>query len=144
MIRFILLFIFISTFSFSQNMDYYWNDAGITIQQLFSKMGIPDDTEYQNETDVYWFAYDFGEVAVIYIVNKGFVSGVLYMKNSGDYISISNAFSKNKDMAKSSGFSVVDVGERHFNAQYNNIQLTGNITHTNNEYVLTILAIRIK
>ena len=140
MIRFILLFIFITTVSFAQDADYYWNDCGITLQQLFSKMGAPDDTEYQDSLKAYWFAYDFGESAVIYIVNRGFVSAALYMKNDTNYVNVRKTFLEMKQVANVSGFSLFNVGDRHFKARRRNIKLTGNITYSNKEYILIIQA----
>jgi len=144
MIKFILLFIFIPTILLSQN-TYYWNDVEIPIHQLFFKMGVPDGIEYQVEMGTYWFAYDFGEAAVIYIVDKGFVSAVLYVKNNKNYTEVKETFLEIKSIATIlNGFSAVSVGENHFEANRGDIQITGNIRNANGEYVLAILTIRIK
>lgn len=144
MIKFILfIFIYITTITFAQN-TYYWNDVEISIQQLFFKMGVPDDIEYQDEMGVYWFAYDFGEAAVIYIIDKGFVSGVLYIKNNKNYTEVKETFLKMKQVATLHGFFPYDIGENHFKAHRGDIKITGNIRNANNEYVLTILTVRIK
>jgi len=139
--QFLFIFIFIVPFIWSQDTNYFWNDAGITLHQLLIKMDTPTDIEYQKESGVYWMAYDFGESAVIYIINKGFVSGVIYMKNNRSYDDIHDTFLKLWKASTSDGFftSEYNDGTGHYNQIKNDIKMTSNISIVNTEFVLTIL-----
>ena len=141
--KIILIVVFISTFLYSQDTNYFWNDVGITLPQLFNKMDIPNDVEYQPETNIYWFAYDFGDAAVIYIIDAGFVSNIIYMKNSKDYDDIHSTFSEMDRISQSYGFNST-TEKNHFDSYRDGIKLTGNISTVDNEFVLTILVRKIK
>lgn len=140
---FIFLLIFISTV-YSQNSKYYWHDVDIPLQSLLVKMGVPDGTEYQPKSGVYWIAYDFGDAAVIYIINKGFVSNIIYMKNTRNYDDINKTFFNMTEILISDGFFTDEFEISHFHMFLNEVQVTGNISTVNTEFVLTILVTKIK
>ena len=139
----LFLVIFITTTLYSQETNYFWNDVGITLPQLFDKMDVPSDVEYQPESNNYWFAYDFGEKAVIYIIDNGIVSNVIYME-SGIDTHIANKFIKMLKLSLANGFKsdISDIG--YYIHKKDDIVQTANINRVQNEYVLTILVTKIK
>jgi len=146
MIKIIFIFLFIITATYSQDTNYYWNDVGISLHQLFVKMDTPTDIEYQEKSGVYWMAYDFGDAAVIYIISKGFVSSVIYMKNNRSYDDIHDTFLKLWKASTSDEFftSEYNDGTGHYNQIKNDIKMTSNISIVNTEFVLTILVTKMK
>jgi hypothetical protein len=142
-IKIILIVIFITTFVYSQDTYYFWNDVGISVQELFDKMNKPDDIEYQPESNNYWFAYDFGDAAVIYIVSRGLVSSVIYMKNNRSYDDIHFTFSEMYRISRFYGFSSFRE-KNYFKSYRNGIKLTGNISVVENEFILTILVSKVE
>jgi hypothetical protein len=136
--KILFLLIFITTTLYSQNTSYFWNDVGISLQQLFIKMSVPSDIEYQPESNNYWFAYDFGEKAVIYIIDKGFVSNVIYMESGLD-TDIARGFINMLNLSLEDGFKSDTSGVGYYIHTKENIIQTANISRIMNEFVLTIL-----
>jgi len=141
--RILFLLIFIATTLYSQDTNYFWNDVGITLPQLFVKMDVPSDVEYQPESNNYWFAYDFGEKAVIYIIDKGFVSNVIYIE-SGIDTHIANKFIKMLKLSLANGFESDTSGVGYYIHKKDDIVQTANISRVQNEYVLAILVTKMK
>lgn len=142
--KILFIFISISMVAHSQQMPYYyWNDVGITLQQLFVKMGVPDDVEYQSKSCNYWFAYDFGEKAVIYIIDKGLVSNIIFMESGVDR-HIASEFIAMLNLSLDNGFKSDTSGVGFYIHKKDDIVQTASISRVENEYVLTILITKMK
>lgn len=139
---FLFIFIMVSTFIYSQNTNYFWYDVGMPLQHLFVKMNIPDGIEYREQSNIYVYAYDFGDVTTFYVVNAGFISNVIYMKNNKSYDDINNTFLKFYNMLKDDGFVSSAHTDTHFKMNKNDIEITGNISIINTEFVLTFLVLK--
>ena len=140
----IFLLIFIPTISYSQNINHFWNDIGITIQQLFIKMNAPDDVEYQAESNSYWFAYDYGEKAIIYIIDKGLVVNVIFMKSNVDGDNIANEFCDIYRKSLDDGFKADTTSAGFYINKKDNIIQTADIGKIENEFILTVVVTRIE
>ena len=142
--KFIFIFILMVPFLHAQN--YFWNDVDLPLQQLFTKMGTPDGVEYQKKSNIYWMAYDFGDVAVMYVIDKGFVRSVLYMKSTKDFDSVYKPFIELQEKSLEDGFIIKKTKDiiGHYIQVKNDIQIVGDISQIKDEFILTILISRMK
>lgn len=118
---FTIIFIFINSTSFTQS-KMFWNVIDMPFHQLISRFGVPTGLEYQKNGE-YWMAYDYGNKSVVYVVDKAFVSSILYLEKVDTYDDAKKSFIKWDSLSTADGFIISDKAILFFQKNRHSIQL---------------------
>lgn len=133
---FVLFFIFTSFASFAQS-KMFWNQIDASFRKIMVLYGAPDGLEYQ-ENGEYWLVYNYGNKSVVYVIDKAFVTSILYLEQIENYNNTKISFAKWDSLSASEGFWQLKAEPRFFEKTRDKTQIQVKIVENFNSFIVAI------
>ncbi len=135
-IKLFLLFILINCILSAQS-NMFWNKMGVSFNTIIKTYGNSDKLEYQ-ETGEYWLAYDYGNKDIVYVVNKGIVTSIMYIEHIATYNDAKIAFIKLNSLLITDGFTQLKTEQRFFEKIRNKILIQAKIIENFDSFIIAM------